>query len=188
MPSLMTSSLQGNSVARDSGTRPPRCRSPTSSANLRGLPAGFVRRSGEFELLGTAFGAAAYCNQHACASAWTEPLNSCMPLPSCPRRSNCHAASPLLWVPRQACTGIRASHQPCLHEPALLEFDARVRACLEQVGALPLSPQAWRQALPKSAAGGLGSAQCGPSCSRCLHQLCLRLRGCVRPTRSKLQA
>ena len=38
--------------------------SPTSSADLRGLPAGFVRKRGDFTLLGAAVGAASFCNTH----------------------------------------------------------------------------------------------------------------------------
>ena len=36
--------------------------SPTSSADLRGLPAGFVRKHGDFTLLGAAVGSASFCN------------------------------------------------------------------------------------------------------------------------------
>ncbi|CAE7174441.1 unnamed protein product, partial [Symbiodinium pilosum] len=45
---------------------------------------------------------------------------------------------------------------PPLHEPALLEFDERVRSCLEHIGALTLTQQAWRQACLKVRLGGLG--------------------------------
>ena len=38
--------------------------SPTSSADLRDLPAGFVRRHGDFTLLGAAVGSASFCNTH----------------------------------------------------------------------------------------------------------------------------
>ena len=129
--------------------------SPTSSANLRGLPAGFVRRSGEFELLGAAFGAAAYCNQHAMrerVDRASELLHALAELP------DAQTAMLLLRYCGSHAKLVHASRvtPPCLHEPALLEFDARVRACLEQVGALTLTPQAWRQACLKVRLGGLG--------------------------------
>lgn len=45
---------------------------------------------------------------------------------------------------------------PLAHEASLQVFDDQVRACLEQVGGLPLTPTAWAQATLGIKLGGLG--------------------------------
>ena len=128
---------------------------PAASPDLRALPVEFLRRAGQFELLGAPIGGLAFCNQHS-MSQRVDKAEACMDaiaqLPD-PQTA--------LLLLRHCSSYCRMSYAtrvtpPASHYAALQEFDSRVRSALESIGSLQLSDVAWRQACLGTAQGGLG--------------------------------
>ena len=129
--------------------------SPDSSANLRGIPAGFIRRHGEFTLLGAAIGGPGFCCRHTSVERVTKAAKVMDAVASLPD------AQTALLLLRHCCSYSKLAYTmrvtpPSLHEQALGDFDDKLRECLGQVGGMPLSQRVWRQATLKVGAGGLG--------------------------------
>ena len=126
-----------------------------ASVDLRGLPPGFVRKHGELTLLGGAIGGPLFCDQHA---AQERVAKAAEVMQAISELADTQTALLLLRRCASFCKVVFAAHvtPPALHARAMQDFDNRVRACLEELGGLPLSQAAWQQASLKIASGGLG--------------------------------
>ena len=107
-----------------------------------------------FELLGAPIGPDAFCQHYS--SQTVDKATACL---------DAVAAVPdpqtALLLLRHCVSYTKLTYSmrvtpPAMHAQALQAFDDRVRACLEQLGGLPLTIAAWEQACLGVALGGLG--------------------------------
>ncbi|CAE7462637.1 PCDP1 [Symbiodinium natans] len=124
----------------------------SSRPDLTGLPPGFLRRDGAFELLGAAIGDVPYCCAHT-LNTRVHKAAGCLEALTCladPQTSllllrHCAAYATISYAMRVT--------PPGLHLEALVAFDSAVRACFEQIAGMALTPHAWRQAALSAVAG-----------------------------------